>query len=121
MSSPIKKHGPLKCSTFTPQGLSIKCVCDNVFAVVEIGEPAECPECKRKFEPGFAVKATVLSKYSGMPVGVFAGAETAVTPDEAVLKAAARLYDPEMLDKLICKLDESEPAFFDCAPAGGAF
>lgn|GEM_PF-4339590 len=114
MSSPVKGHAPLKRSVSAPEGFSLSCACGKVFTVAEAGKPVECPECRQKFEAGFAVKATVLSKYSGMPVGVLTGAEAAATPEEAAKKVAARHYDAATLDKVNCRLTASEPAFFDC-------
>jgi hypothetical protein len=120
MSSPTKSGGPRICSTSTPQGYLINCACNHDFTTADTMQPAECPVCQRLFEPGYAVKATVLSKISGMPIGTIIGGEPAAKPEEAISKAAARLYDAALLTQVDDKLLESEPAFFDCNSAEGA-
>jgi hypothetical protein len=104
---------PRKCSTLTPDGCQIKCLCDNVFTVTQLDRPAECPGCKRTFAPGYDVQMTILSKRSGMPIGFLKGSEPAATPDEAAAKAAARAYDAKELERTFWKVEASEPAFFD--------
>ncbi len=104
---------PQICSTAGADGYRISCPCSAVFAVEDWLQPAFCPECHRRFDPGYVVQMTVVSRRSGMPVSKMTGGEPAATPAEAAAKAAARAYSAEDLERFAPKVESSEPAWFD--------
>jgi hypothetical protein len=70
LSDTMQKHEYLRCSVMTPTGCLIRCQCGNVFSPSDLPEEETCPECGRAYHPGFIYDIEVVSKRSGMSLGV---------------------------------------------------
>jgi hypothetical protein len=101
------------CSSMeTPTGCQIRCFCGNVFTSAESPQDEICSDCGRTFHPGYIVDVEVVSKRSGMSLGMIHCEGVGKDLDHLVHGAVAEKFGADCSEFCSWQLKNSSAAYF---------
>jgi hypothetical protein len=109
-TEPKKEY--VRCSVVTPTGCLIRCVCGNVFSPAELPRDETCPECGRVYQPGFTYDIEVVSRRSGMSLGIVHGESAGDDLTKLADRAVEERYGPDCREFCSWHVDNLSNAYF---------
>ncbi len=107
-----QKQEFFRSSVVTPTGCLIRCQCDHVFSPSDPPQIETCPECGRNYLPGFVYGIEVLSKRSGMSLGIVQGEAVGDDLDRLAEWAVEERFGPDWNDFCSWQIVNGTGAYF---------